>query len=96
MRVSARTMIRRQRRLGHHRAAPAECSGATAGLELAPPIGWRRMPNTAEHHRARAAKARRLADALPAADPTRRALLELAEAFDTMARAAELAERGRS
>jgi hypothetical protein len=50
----------------------------------------------AEYFRAKAAQARRLASHLPAADPTGIALLELAEAYDTMAIEAEKAERGRA
>jgi hypothetical protein len=50
------------------------------------------MP-TAETYRLKAVKARRLADGLPAADQTSRALLELALEFDAKAIAAEQAER---
>jgi hypothetical protein len=52
-----------------------------------------RVPNPAADYRARAARARRLADGLPAADPTRAALLELALEFDAKAVQAEKAER---
>jgi hypothetical protein len=50
----------------------------------------------AEYFRAKAAQARRLASQLPAADPTGMALLDLAEAYDTMADAAEQTERGKA
>jgi hypothetical protein len=50
------------------------------------------MP-TAETYRLKAVKARRLADGLPAAEPTGRALLELALEYDARAIEAELAER---
>jgi len=50
--------------------------------------------HTAADYRARAAKARRLADGLRAADPTSVALLELALECDAKAIEAELAERG--
>ena len=53
------------------------------------------MP-TAETYRLKAATARRLADGLPAADPTSRALIELALEFDAKAIEAEVAERGRT
>jgi hypothetical protein len=49
---------------------------------------------TAADYRARAARARRLADGLPDGDPTRAALLELALEYDAKAVEAELAERG--
>jgi hypothetical protein len=52
------------------------------------------VPNPAADYRARAAKARRLADSLPGADPTGRALLELALEFDAKAIEAEQAEGG--
>ena len=55
----------------------------------------RAMP-TAETYRLKAAAARRLADGLPAADPTSRALIELALEFDAKAIEAEVAERGRT
>jgi hypothetical protein len=49
------------------------------------------MP-TAETYRLKAAKARRLADGLPTADPTSRALLDLALEYDAKAVEADLAE----
>jgi hypothetical protein len=52
--------------------------------------------HTAADYRARAARARRLADGLPAADQTGRALLELALEYDAKAIEAEVAERGRT
>jgi hypothetical protein len=51
------------------------------------------MP-TAEIYRLKAAMARRLADGLPAADPTGMALLDLALKYDAKALAAERAEAG--
>jgi hypothetical protein len=54
------------------------------------------MPETtAEYLRAKAAKARRLASALPAEDPTGLALLDLAAQYDAAALEADLIERGR-
>jgi hypothetical protein len=53
------------------------------------------MRTAAETYRNKAARARRLADLLPSADPTGIALLELAAAYDAAAIEAENAERGR-
>ena len=49
----------------------------------------------AEYFRAKAAQARRLASHLPPADPTGRALLELAAQYDAAALEADLIDRGR-
>jgi hypothetical protein len=51
------------------------------------------MSTAAEIYRNKAAMARRLADGLPAADPTGRALEELALEYDAAAIEAEKAER---
>jgi hypothetical protein len=51
--------------------------------------------DTAETYRNKAAMARRLADGLPAADPTGRLLQELALEYDAAAVEAEMTERGR-
>jgi hypothetical protein len=58
-------------------------------------LGERAIPDSAETYRNKAARARRLAESLPAGDVTGRALRELAAAYDAAALEAERAERGR-
>jgi hypothetical protein len=53
------------------------------------------LPTAAEHYRSKAAQCRRLAGALPDADPIGQALLALARELDAMAVQTEKAERGK-